>query len=168
MPRSYDLAADYGCSVALVHGAFADKTYWLERLEASGCDAATLDYLAIGEDGCLDIATTQTVSSSRLPGLIRQLRAGDLTLIRAESWSPVRDGRAAGTITGTAPGAPVNFSGKAVLSTTDAGTHLDVHATVEVRIPLVGGKAEEFIGGQLAEMVRLEQEFTSAWITDRA
>jgi hypothetical protein len=162
------MAADYGCSVAQVHGAFADKTYWLERLVKSGCDAAALDSLALGDDGGLDIATTQTVSSSRLPGLVRQLHSGDLTLIREESWSPVRDGRATGTITGSVPGAPVTFSGTATLSTTGTGAHLDVCATVEVRIPLVGGKAEEFIGGQLAEMVRLEQQFTSAWITDRA
>jgi hypothetical protein len=168
MPRSYDMAAEYGCSVSEVHGALADKAYWLERLEKSGCDAATLDSLTVTDDGGLGIATTQTISSSRLPGLVRQLHSGDLTLIREESWSPVRDGRATGTITGTVPGAPVKFSGTAVLSTTDDGAHLDVKAVVEVRIPLLGGKAEGFVGGQLAEMVRLEQKFTSAWIKDRA
>jgi Protein of unknown function (DUF2505) len=162
------MAAEYGCSVALVHGAFADKTYWLERLDKSGCDAVTLDALTLRDDGGLDIATTQTISSNRLPGLVRQLHSGDLTLIREETWSPVRDGRATGAIKGSVPGAPVNFAGKAVLSTTDGGAHLDVHATIEVRIPLVGGKAEDFVGGQLAEMVRLEQQFTSAWIEDRA
>ena len=40
--------------------------------------------------------------------------------------------------------------------------------TVEVRIPMVGGKVENFIGGQLAELVIAEQRFTTAWIGENA
>jgi hypothetical protein len=47
MPRSYDMAAEYPCSVAEVYGAFAEKAYWLERLEKSGCDAVSLDKLTV-------------------------------------------------------------------------------------------------------------------------
>lgn len=167
MPRSYDMAADYGCGVAQVYAAFADKTYWLERLEKSGCDAVVLNELTTRDDGGLAIATTQTVRFHRLPGLVSALHSGDLTLLREESWTPILDGRATGVIKGVVPGAPVSVTGTAVLSTTDTGASVAVRATVEVRIPLVGGKAESFVGGQLAEMVRLEQEFTTAWINER-
>ena len=160
------MAAEYGCDVARVHGAFADEAYWRERLEKSGCDVATLDALTVGDDGGLRIATTQTVRFNRLPGFVSQLHAGDLTLVREEVWSPIRDGRATGTIKGTVPGAPVSVTGTAEMSSTDTGARVDVHATVEVRIPLLGGKVEGFIGGQLAEMVRLEEQFTSQWITE--
>lgn len=162
------MAAEYGCSVAQVLGAFADKTYWLERLEKSGCDVVALDSLTIGDDGRLEIATTQTVRFNRLPGFVTQLHSGDLTLVRTESWSAIRDGRSVGTITGKVPGSPVRLSSDAVLSTAGDGARVDAHATVEVRIPLLGGKVEGFIGGQLAEMVRLEQKFTSAWINEHA
>lgn len=160
------MAAEYACSVAQVHGAFADEAYWLERLEKSGCDVATLDALTTGVDGGLRIATTQTVGFNRLPGFVSQLHAGDLTLVREEVWSPVRDGRATGTIKGSVPGAPVSVTGTAEMSTISTGARVDVHAVVEVRIPLLGGKVEGFIGGQLAEMVRLEEQFTSQWITE--
>jgi hypothetical protein len=40
--------------------------------------------------------------------------------------------------------------------------------TVEVRIPLVGGKVEGFIGSQLVNLVDAEQRFTSAWIRENA
>lgn len=161
------MAAEYACSVAEVHGAFADEAYWLERLAKSGCDDASLDTLT-NDAGGLTIATTQTVRFNRLPGFVSQLHAGDLTLIREEIWSPIRDGGARGTIKGAVPGAPVRVTGTARMSTIATGARVDVRAVVEVRIPLVGGKVESFIGGQLAEMVRLEEQFTSTWITERA
>ncbi len=39
---------------------------------------------------------------------------------------------------------------------------------MEVRIPLVGGKVENFIGSQLVELLIGEQRFTSAWMRDNA
>jgi len=37
---------------------------------------------------------------------------------------------------------------------------------VEVRIPLVGGKVETFIGNQLVELLIAEQRFTTMWIAE--
>ena len=45
-------------------------------------------------------------------------------------------------------------------------SRLKFTATVEVDIPLVGGKLESFIGGKLAELVAAEQRFTTLWITE--
>ena len=46
------------------------------------------------------------------------------------------------------------------------GSRLQFNASVEVRIPLVGGKVENFIGSQLVELLIAEQRFTTAWIKD--
>ena len=43
---------------------------------------------------------------------------------------------------------------------------MEFRATVEVRIPLVGGKVENFIGSQLADLLSAEQQFTTAWIRE--
>ena len=40
--------------------------------------------------------------------------------------------------------------------------------TVEVRIPLVGGKLENFIGNQLVALLIREQHFTTTWISETA
>ena len=45
---------------------------------------------------------------------------------------------------------------------------MDFTATVEVRVPLVGGKIENFIGNQLVELLIAEQQFTTAWITENS
>jgi Protein of unknown function (DUF2505) len=169
MPRSFDMAAEYEGGVEQVHRAFSDQTYWLQRLADSGADKATLDSMKVGSDGGIDVVTTQVLRRDRLPGIVTQFHPGDLAIVREEVWSPVSDGSASATVTGDIPGAPVSLTGTAVLEPTDnRGSRLQFTATVEVRIPLVGGKVENFIGSQLVELLIAEQRFTTAWIKDNS
>ncbi|MCV7421187.1 DUF2505 domain-containing protein [Mycobacterium yunnanensis] len=168
MPRSFDMAADYDGTVAQIHEAFADENYWLARLAESGADEATLDSIAADADGGLDVVTTQIMRADRLPAVVGQFHHGDLKIVREEAWTPVRDGRATATVKGTIPGAPATLSGTAELFGTDTGSRLAFHATVEVRIPLVGGKVENFVGAQLVGLLTAEQNFTTAWIKAHA
>jgi hypothetical protein len=48
------------------------------------------------------------------------------------------------------------------------GSRLRFAATVQVKIPLVGGKLENSIGADLAENIRVIQRFNTAWITEPA
>ncbi|MGZ6780871.1 MAG: DUF2505 domain-containing protein, partial [Mycobacterium sp.] len=160
MPRSFDMAAEYEGTVEQVHRAFRDSAYWLERLADSGADEATLDSMTT-DDGGVDVVTTQVLRASRLPGMVTQFHPGDLSIVREEAWTPISDGRATASVTGAIPGAPVSVTGTAVLAPAgDGGSRLQFTATVEVRIPLVGGKVENFIGGQLVELLIAEQRFT--------
>lgn len=158
------MAADYEGSVDEVHRAFADEQYWLARLTESGADESWLDSMTPGGDGGVDVVTTQTLHAHRLPGVVTQFHRGDLSFVREEAWTPVRDGSAHAVIKGTIPGAPVSLTGSADLTPTDTGSRLEFRATVEVRIPLVGGKVESFIGSRLVDLLIAEQRFTSAWI----
>ncbi|WP_166908957.1 DUF2505 domain-containing protein [Mycobacterium sp. DL440] len=168
MPRSFDMATDYEGSVEQVHRAFADERYWLARLADSGADETRLDALNVTDDGDIEAVTTQILRASQLPGLVSQFHRGDLFIRREEHWQPIRDGASHGTVQGSVAGAPVSLSGTATLSTTGGGSRLSVHLTVEVRVPLVGGKIESFIGGQLVDLLTAEQRFTSVWITDHS
>ena len=159
------MAAEYEGSVEQVHRAFSDQTYWLERLADSGADQATLDSMTLADDGSIDVVTTQVLRRDRLPAMVTQFHPGDLALVREEAWSPISDGKATATVSGAIPGAPVTLSGTVVLAPADNdGSRLEFTATVEVRIPLVGGKVENFIGRQLVELLIAEQRFTTAWI----
>jgi Protein of unknown function (DUF2505) len=62
------------------------------------------------------------------------------------------------------------LSGTAVLEPLpgSGGARLTLRASVEVRIPLVGGKLENFIGNQLVELLIREQRFTTMWIGEPA
>ncbi|PRC60073.1 DUF2505 domain-containing protein, partial [Mycobacterium sp. ITM-2017-0098] len=82
--------------------------------------------------------------------------------VREEIWTPVAGRRATAVVRGSIPGAPVSLSGDAVLSSVvDAkgliASRMTFAATVEVKVPLVGGKIENFIGSQLVELLIAEQ-----------
>ena len=168
MPRSFDMAAEYDGTVDQVHQAFRDDGYWQERLARSGADEATLDSMMDDGEGGVDVITTQTLRSDRLPGVVAQFHHGDLSFVREERWTAVTDGQASALVKGSIPGAPATLTGTALLTATESGSRLEFKATVEVRIPLVGGKVESFIGSQLVDLLIAEQRFTSAWIRENA
>jgi hypothetical protein len=158
------MAATYDGSVEQVHRAFSDDDYWRARLADSGADDATLDSITRDGHGGVDVITTQTLRANRLPAVVAQFHHGDLSFVREESWSAVTDGRATAIVKGSIPGAPATLTCTALLAPSDGGTKLEFKATVEVKIPLVGGKVENFIGSQLVELLVAEQRFTTAWI----
>ena len=161
------MAAEYEGTVEQVHRALRDRSYWLARLADSGADKATLDSMQVDGSSGVDVVTTQVLRRDRLPGVVTQFHPGDLAIVREEVWSPVADGSATAAVTGTIPGAPVSLTGTAVLGPSgNGGSRLQFTASVEVRIPLVGGKIENFIGNQLVELLIGEQRFTTAWIKD--
>jgi hypothetical protein len=162
------MAASYDGSVEQVHRAFSDDKYWRARLADSGADEATLDSITPDGHGGVDIVTTQTLRADRLPAVVAQFHHGDLSFVREETWSAVTDGCATATIRGSIRGAPATLTGTAVLAPNEGGTKLEFTATVEVKIPLVGGKVENFIGSQLLDLLIAEQRFTTAWIKENA
>lgn len=164
MPRSFDMSTDYAEPVEAVLRAFGDEQYWLARLADSGADDSTLDSMEVG-DGVIDVVTTQVLRADRMPAVVTQFHRGDLRIRREERWEPTVDGSATATITGSILAAPASLTGTAVLEPLDdGGARLKFRATVEVKIPLVGGKLENFIGSQLVELLIREQRFTTTWI----
>lgn len=168
MPRSFDMAAEYDGTVEQIRRAFGDTQYWLDRLSESGADQATLDSITAHPDGGVDVITTQTIRADRLPGIVAQFHHGDLSFVREETWAPVADGRSTAVVKGSIPRAPATLAGTAELSPAATGAQLRFAATIEVRIPLVGGKVENFIRSQLADLLMAEQRFTTAWIRENA
>lgn len=167
------MSTDYGASVEEVLRAFSEEQYWLARLADSGVDDATLDSMQIGgssgDDGTIDVITTQVLRSDRLPGVVTQFHRGDLCIRREERWDPITNGSAAATVTGSILDSPASLTGTAVLEPVDSGgARLMFRATVEVRVPLVGGKLENFIGSQLVDLLIAEQRFTTMWIGQTA
>jgi hypothetical protein len=172
MPRSFDISADCEGNVEAVLQAYSNEDYWLARLAASGVDDAKLESLRIGgesgNDGTIDVVTLQVIDSHKLPALITQIHRGDLYIRREETWSPVSGGVAMATVAGSIVDAPANVSGSAELSpmAKPVGSRLECRITVHVRVPLIGGKLENFIGTRLADLVVAEQRFTTEWIAN--
>ena len=160
------MGTDYATSVEQVHRALSDRQYWLARLAGSGADEAHLERMDVTSDGSIDVVTTQVLRSDRLPGVVSQFHRGDLAIRREEMWTPVQDSLSRAAVAGSIAGAPVSLTGDALLAPSEAFSRLELRATVEVRIPLVGRKLEQFIGNQLIELLIAEQRFTTRWIAE--
>jgi hypothetical protein len=160
------MAAGYPATVEQVHDAFCDERYWRARLANFGADDAVLDKLSVSDDGHVDVITSHVLHADGLPALVSQFHHGDLRIRREEHWQPVRDGQSTVTVSGVIAGAPVTLDGAGVLTPAGSGSRLAVTLSIEVKVPLVGGKIETFIGGQLVDLLTAEQRFTTVWITE--
>jgi len=168
------MTSDYPGSVEVVYRAFANEDYWRARLVASGADGTELESMRVGGEpenaDSIEVVTLQVIRSQNLPGLITQVHRGDLRVRREEHWGPITDCTATASLAGEIVGAPASLSGTATLFPVaeSGGSRVDFHVSVQVRVPLIGGKIEKIIGAQLASVVQTEQRFTAKWIADRA
>jgi hypothetical protein len=167
MPRSVDLLMESPATVEQVHSAFSEQEYWLARLSAFG-GSTTLDSLVVDADGTVTVATTQDLRHELLPGMLGKFYPNDLKILRSETWKPVGASRVRGQVSVRASGAPGSGRGTALLESHPDGSQLTFTATVEVKIPLVGGRIESWIAGQLTEEIPAIQSFTTDWITENA
>jgi hypothetical protein len=168
MPRSFDVSTDTPASVEEIHSAFSDEQYWLARLAAYGGDTITLDSLVVDDDGIVAVATTQDLRHDLLPGVLAKVFPGDLKVVRKEIWRPIDGRRVHGDVSITASGAPALGVGSAVLAPIADGSRLRFSGTLQVRIPLVGGRIEKYIAGQIAEEIPEVQRFTTNWVSEHA
>jgi uncharacterized protein DUF2505 len=168
MPRTFDLSTESPASVDQVHSAFGDEDYWRARLAAFGAGpgAATLDSLIIDAAGTVAVVTTFSLFRDRLPRPVNRLRRGDLALLHTETWSRVGGNQLRGEVSIVVAGTPVSATGAALLAPLDDGSRLQYSATVEVKVPLIGGQIESLMSGRLAEGIMDIQRFTSAWISE--
>jgi Protein of unknown function (DUF2505) len=162
--RSFHVGVESSASVERVLAAFGDEAYWRARLATFGNGTATLDALKVDATNTVTVAITLNLLTDRLPRVITQLSRGDLEMVRSERWSLTADGRVHGDLTATMPGAPLSMVGEGLITPADRGSRLDYAASVDVRVPLVGGKIESFIAGQAGKEIAAIQRFTTDWI----
>ncbi|WP_137725206.1 DUF2505 domain-containing protein [Prescottella subtropica] len=165
MSRRIEHSARYPQPVATVHAALTDERYWRARLQDVGGPGATIDEWTAG-DAAVEVAMTQAVPAEHLPAIVSKIRPGDLHITRTESWGALQDGRASGTFTAAVEGVPGRLRGTLTLTADDStgtGSLLVVDGSVEVKMPLIGGRIEEVIAGQVIELFDAEQDFTARW-----
>lgn len=166
MPSSVDVAVESPVSVEQIHAAFGREEYWRARCAAFDA-ATTLDSLLVDPDGTVTVDTTQHLGRHMLPEFLTKLIGGDLTIEHNETWWA--DGeQVRGRVQVSAPGPLGSGRADAWLTPVEHGSRLQFAATVHSKIPLVGGKIENYVGRQLTENIAKIQRFTTDWVGDRA
>jgi hypothetical protein len=150
----------YSHPVADVRAAIADEQYWKDRIAEVGGPNARLDSITVSGDQ-VHIEMVQAIAAELLPAAITAVRPGDLIIPRVENWS----GNSA-TFEARVDGAPAEVRGTVVLEADGTGAVATVTGSIEVKIPLFGGKIETAIAERLTELLASEEEFTNSWLTE--
>ena len=167
MPRSFEFTVECSVSVEQIHSAFSDEDYWRARLAAFG-GSGRLDSLSLGTDGSVHVVIVQDLRQDWLPGLFAKLYPRDLEVVQNETWSLIDGGQVSGAISTTARGAPGSGLGTVLLAPARNASRLKCTATVEVKVPFIGGQIESYMGRQMVEETPAMLGFTTKWITEHA
>ena len=154
----------YGASVDAVVDMFGDP------------DAVTARYAGMGHRdieirSCERTDDALTVVSSRvvdvdLPGFAKKVLKPTNTVISTDHWRDFGDGTYGGTFSADTKGAPIKVSGTTRI--TAAGptrTHYVVTTTIDVKVPLIGGKIADFSKGIINGQMDDEFRLGDAWLT---
>ncbi|WP_405160399.1 DUF2505 domain-containing protein [Nocardia sp. NBC_01499] len=155
-PLAY--TARYSHPAAAVRAAFANDQYWKDRVAEVGGPNARLDSVSVTGDQ-IRVQLVQAIAAELLPAAITAVRPGDLIIPRVENWT----GDSA-TFQATVEGAPAEVRGTITLTDEGAGSTGAANGTIEVKIPLFGGKIESAIAEHLTEVLKNEEEFTNTWL----
>jgi hypothetical protein len=167
VPRSIDFSVDSSANVEQIHSAYAYREYWLARLARFG-GLGSLNELTVDSDGAVTVVIVTPLGRDGLPGPVAKFFPREWQIVQNEKWSPVRDGRMRGETSLAHHGSPISGAGTVLVTPTEQGSQLKCEATVEVRVPLIGGKIEDMVSRSLAQNVSAVQEFTSEWIKAQA
>ena len=165
MPRSFDVLVDSPVSVEQVHTAFSGEDYWLARLAAFGGNT-TLDSLIVDADQTVRVAITEDLRHDLLTGIVAKFYRRDLKILHTETWKSIDDCQLHGEIGVAVSGAPGSGSGAALVAPAQNGSRLTFTATVEFKVPLVGGTIESYIAREFAQGIPEIQRFTTGWISE--
>jgi hypothetical protein len=89
---------------------------------------------------------------------------GDLAIRRTETLRVTGPGAYGGDVDVAISGVPASASGTMRLADNGSGSEFEVHADVHVKVPLIGGKIEEIVAGQVRRLLEAETAFTVRWL----
>jgi hypothetical protein len=163
MARSIDYRSTLAFPADKVFAAMTDEEYLRARLhELGGPGSALLEHQA-GPDGAR-YKLKQGLHEDDLPPIVGKVMQGDLAIQRTESLRATGPGAYAGDVDVAISNMPASASGNMRLADNGAGSEFEVHADVEVKVPLIGGKIEEIVAGQVRRLLEAETAFTVRWL----
>jgi len=113
-------------------------------------------------DGGVDFSVSRELPSS-VPGFLQKFLPRDGRAVQNESWGPPdHSGACSGTWSVDIPGAPAKLGGTSTLEPAGEGSVQVILGTVKVGVPIIGGKAEQFIADMTTTLIGKEAELMIA------
>lgn len=128
---------------------------WAPAKAAALKDDSQLVRREVAADGGVVLEVSRKLPDG-VPGFLQKFLPADGRAHQTDSWGPLVAGAHSGTWKADLPGAPTRIGGTMRLEPTSTGTRYTIEGEVTVKIPLVGGKAESFIGGLISKLTASE------------
>jgi hypothetical protein len=166
MARRIEHRAHSGWDVTTVYRTLVDPDYLRAQLAAVGGRNAALVEHEVTEKG-VRYRLRHGVAGEDLPGVVRRVLGGDISVDRQETWRVDPAGGYSGTVRVAIPGTPGEMTGTMRLAAVGEGSERSVDGSVRIGIPLVGGMVEETVARQVNDLLAAESEFTEDWLRKR-
>jgi len=145
---------------ATVEEVFALRTgqRWVELKAEKLRDGSTLVHRDERSDGGVDFSVSRELPSG-VPGFLEKFLPKDGRAVQNESWeAPDATGVCRGTWSVDIPGAPAKLGGTSTLEPSANGSVQVILGTAKVSVPVIGGKAEQFIVDMTKKLMGREAE----------
>src|SRR5690349_22033528 len=163
MARSIDYRSTLAFPAEMVFATMTDEEYLRARLrELGGPGSDLLEHEATPDSARYKLK--QGLSEKDLPPIVGKVMQGDLAIQRTETLRKSVEGAYGGDVDVAISGVPASASGTMRLADNGSGSDFEVRADVEVKVPLIGGKIEEIVAGQVRRLLEAETEFTARWL----
>jgi len=154
--------AEYAQSVSAVFSAETSEEALHARLaEIGGKNSTLLSHSS--DDSSVRYSLRQGIEAEKLPQIVRKLQPGDLYVDREHTFTRRGEGYT-GTARATVSGMPGEITARTEIRPAGAGTVVETTGEVKIRIPLVGGKLESFVAGELSKLLAREARFSREWL----
>ncbi|QRP45544.1 DUF2505 domain-containing protein [Amycolatopsis sp. FDAARGOS 1241] len=158
--------AEFSAPLAAVLAAVSGEDALRARLaELGGDDAKLLSHSVDGDTVRYELQ--HGIAAQRLPQAVRALHKGDIIVRRKQVWQRSGDGHA-GHVDVNVSGMPGEIGARTFLTPRGQRVEFRTSGEVTVRIPLFGGKIEEFVAQQVTNLLSREADFTTTWLAEHA
>jgi hypothetical protein len=152
---------------ATVAEVFALRTSqrWVDLKAEHLKDGSTMVRREERSDGGVDFSVSRELPSG-VPGFLEKFLPKEGKAVQNESWgAPDAAGVCHGTWSVDIPGAPAKLGGTSTLEPSATGSVHTINGTAKVSVPIIGGKAEQFIVDMTKKLMGKEAELMVETLT---
>ena len=157
---SFEESCRYQAAPDAVFAFLTDPGQLIARFEAAGDrDVEVVRCAPDGDEFVVEVRREVTID---LPGFARKVLGETNTTVQRERWSaPAEDGTRQAGYEIEAVGTPVRTRGTFRLAPDGTGTTHTVDGTMDVKVPLIGGRLGSFLDGTARDRVRADFAFNA-------
>ncbi len=156
---SYDLPVDVETAYAAI-----SSDAWAPAKADALKDESKVVSRAVGEGGAVTLVVSRNLPDG-IPGFLTKFLPADGRVVQTDTWGAASGGVRSGTWKADTPGSPAKVDGTMRLEPSGSGCRYVVEGNAKVSIPLIGGKAENFVVGMTEKLTAKEADVLRSMVS---